>query len=333
MKHPQTRSRSRSHPKLPSSIRGSWLSGLNRGFLASFTGVALVQLGFISYLRTLDPPRVDPVPDGFLDRIAQAPLMPLPRPPLDPAHLAQSGEQPIKVEAKRVNKWQHRRSRSKNSRSGHRVDPARRIQFLKKQVSTLGLLAILGAKARDGRSRVPDLIRAGRPDADTDRIFSGVSGLTVSSRSTALKHLRRGSRRSKVVGIDALVVRGPGEVKTGRPVRERIPKALVDPAVDKIRTCLPFDEVTRVIRRGMQAVRSCYQRGLRRDPDLAGKLTLRLSLNTMGRVVEISVETDSVDDTGVTSCITRRAQRWRFPPSKDRDAEVAVPFLLRPAGR
>jgi TonB family protein len=81
----------------------------------------------------------------------------------------------------------------------------------------------------------------------------------------------------------------------------------------------------------MTAVKSCYQRALKRNPNLAGKITIRLVINTMGKVSSVYVETDSLGDPSVTSCIKGYAKRWRFPPPDGGSAEIAVPFNFKAA--
>ena len=79
---------------------------------------------------------------------------------------------------------------------------------------------------------------------------------------------------------------------------------------------------------GMAAIRSCYQRALKRNPSLKGKITVRMSINTMGRVTRVDIDADTIGDPTVTSCIKGYARRWRFPPPEGGSAEVAVPFVF-----
>jgi len=80
-------------------------------------------------------------------------------------------------------------------------------------------------------------------------------------------------------------------------------------------------------------VRTCYQRALKRNRGLFGKLTLRLSVNTMGKVIEVGFDADSLSDPLVNRCITGYARRWRFPQSREGGSDVTVPLVLRAATR
>lgn len=95
----------------------------------------------------------------------------------------------------------------------------------------------------------------------------------------------------------------------------------------EIEGSLKEDAVFRIIRRGMAAIRVCYQRGLKRDASLGGKLTLTCHINSVGRVM--SVETSGGEwDARVSSCIKNYSRRWRFP-APGADAKVSVGFVLK----
>ena len=125
----------------------------------------------------------------------------------------------------------------------------------------------------------------------------------------------------------------PGRVDTGGRVVEKVPRAVVKRAgkIERDAT-LKADEVARTIRRGMNAIKGCYQRALKRNPKLSGKIAIRLVINPTGKVTDVEIETDSVGDSQVTSCIVGYARRWRFPPPEGGGtAEVAVPFVFQAA--
>ncbi len=142
---------------------------------------------------------------------------------------------------------------------------------------------------------------------------------------------RGGTGSGKGVGIGSLGGRvgGPGKVGTGSMVKEKVPKAIVKPHRAEIDGTMNTSAVARTIRRGMGAIRTCYQRALKRNPNLSGKVVVRLMINTMGKVTSVEIDSDSVGDNQVTSCIKSYASRWRFPPPEGGSAEVAVPFVFQ----
>src|SRR6185369_3940430 len=72
--------------------------------------------------------------------------------------------------------------------------------------------------------------------------------------------------------------------------------------------------LARVVRQGMAAIRGCYERALKRDPRLAGKLVLRFTVTAAGTVSTVDFDDDSLGDDEVTRCLRGIFLRWRFPP-------------------
>ena len=76
----------------------------------------------------------------------------------------------------------------------------------------------------------------------------------------------------------------------------------------------------------------CYERALKRNPGLSGKISVRIEINTVGRVTTVGIESDSIGDPTVTACVKATMKRLRFPPPEGGDiAEVIVPFVFQAA--
>ena len=136
--------------------------------------------------------------------------------------------------------------------------------------------------------------------------------------------------RSVVIGELGNRVGGPSDVNTTGDVREKVPKMIVTRREAKIVGALDANAVARTIRLHLPDVTSCYQRALKRDTQLSGKLIIRLNVDGTGVVAEATIETNSVGDL-VASCILSCAKRWRFPHPEGGNAEVAVPFVFQAA--
>ncbi len=80
---------------------------------------------------------------------------------------------------------------------------------------------------------------------------------------------------------------------------------------------LPPEEITRVLRQAnaTDRVRGCYERTLRDNPQVYGRLRVRVSVGMMGDVRRVSVDGGEAADTArLRECITRVASGWTFPP-------------------
>jgi hypothetical protein len=322
-------------PQLPPSVRGGFWANLDWTLAACFISMLIVHFGFLGYLMTLDYSRKiepDVIPDRFAEYIPEVEQPKV----LDLTKLAKTGEKAVKKDdapgPKKAGGGGKKRGKAKPcDKACQEARAAARRARLAKQVSRMGVLKLLGTKGK-GKGSASNLIGSGDPGTDAAKAFSGVGGLTVAGKGGKGGGLRGkgGGGSGKAAGIGDLGgrVKGPGKVGTGGMVKERVPKAIVKRSAPEIDGSMNSNAVAAVIRRGMGAIRTCYQRALKRNPSLKGKITIRLSINTMGRVTRCDIDADTIGDPQVASCIKGYARRWRFPPPEGGSAEVAVPFVF-----
>ena len=87
--------------------------------------------------------------------------------------------------------------------------------------------------------------------------------------------------------------------------------------------------VASVFRRRMSAIRVCYEKALKLNPDVQGKVTLRFTIGRAGTITNITVTKNSTGDPGVATCITQKVRRWRFSPPDEGEVTFSYPFLLQ----
>jgi TonB family protein len=325
-------------PQLPPSVRGGFFANMDWALASSFITLAVIHFGFLLYLRTTDfPKKIDPdvIPDRFAEYI---PEVKKPQ-TIDLNKLSKVGEKAAeKVDDPGPKKGGGGGKKAKGGPAKpcdaacQEARAAARRARLAEQVSKMGVLKLLGTTGK-GAGATANLLGSGDPGTDTDKAFQGVGGVTVAGRGGKGGGLRGkgGGGTGKGVGIGDLGGRvgGPGQVGTGGAVTEKVPKAMVKQSRAEIDGTMNTDAVARTIRLGMPAITACYQRALKRNPKLTGKVVIRLSINTMGAVTRVAIDSDSIGDPQVTSCIQGYAQRWRFPPPEGGSAEVAVPFVFQ----
>ncbi len=88
---------------------------------------------------------------------------------------------------------------------------------------------------------------------------------------------------------------------------------------------LSREVVRRVIRRHLNEVRFCYAQGLEDRPDLAGRVTVQLVINSLGMVWTSAVESSTLGNIPVEQCVVNAVRRWTFPES---DGATAVTYPL-----
>lgn len=86
--------------------------------------------------------------------------------------------------------------------------------------------------------------------------------------------------------------------------------------------------VAGVFARRKGAIKACYEKELRRNPDLKGRITLRFTIGTSGRITNISVSQNTTGDDAIASCIIDRVQSWKFDPPSGGAVTFTYPFIL-----
>ena len=86
----------------------------------------------------------------------------------------------------------------------------------------------------------------------------------------------------------------------------------------------------RVVRRHVNQVRYCYEQGLRRNPSLAGRVSVELVINPAGVVSTAQVRSSTLGDVQVEQCIVSAVRRIRFPARGGTGTvRVTYPFTFR----
>ncbi|MFT3922663.1 MAG: AgmX/PglI C-terminal domain-containing protein [Myxococcales bacterium] len=91
------------------------------------------------------------------------------------------------------------------------------------------------------------------------------------------------------------------------------------------------EQIAPVVRAGLDSLRRCYERGLKRDPRLVGKLLLSIRVAPDGHVARATL--DSGDGPAlpldVESCIQGEARSWMFPRPTGGFVVFEVPLNLK----
>ncbi len=90
--------------------------------------------------------------------------------------------------------------------------------------------------------------------------------------------------------------------------------------------------VARVFKRRRSALRYCYEKQIRVDASLRGKLTLKFTIGAAGRVTAIRATNDTLGKPEVGRCIMAKVKGWRFPRPKGKSATFAYPMIFTSSG-
>ncbi|PRP96349.1 AgmX/PglI C-terminal domain-containing protein [Enhygromyxa salina] len=102
---------------------------------------------------------------------------------------------------------------------------------------------------------------------------------------------------------------GPAEVgATDKKERKVQAKSSTDDVVGDV----DKKSVSATIRRRMPGLEACYEKALRSNQSLKGKMTYTITINPSGRVTDVDIEDDTVGDASVRSCTIAKIKSWRF---------------------
>jgi TonB family protein len=115
--------------------------------------------------------------------------------------------------------------------------------------------------------------------------------------------------------------------------RDRVPRVAASPPRAAVRGSLDSNVIRRVIRRNLRSIRNIYERQLRSNPNLVGRLNVRFTIGPNGSVIDAKVQSSTLNNRQVAQGITSAMRRWRFPrPSGGGVIHVVYPFVFRTSG-
>jgi Ca-activated chloride channel family protein len=94
---------------------------------------------------------------------------------------------------------------------------------------------------------------------------------------------------------------------------------------------LEQDIIRRIVRAHINEVRSCYNDALTKDPNLAGNVTIEMTIGADGKLSASVVSANTTNDAALAQCIAKAAKKWTFPkPPGGGTVAVIYPFILSP---
>jgi TonB family protein len=92
---------------------------------------------------------------------------------------------------------------------------------------------------------------------------------------------------------------------------------------------LSKDEIQRVINSHVGEIQYCYEKQLRGNAGLAGRVVLEWTVTSSGSVSVVKVATSSLSSADATNCMMDRVKKWKFPkPRGSGNVTVVYPFVF-----
>lgn len=323
-------------PQLPASVRGSALTGIDWFFTTVAAVSFLLHLVFVIYLRNVDWPRkpdIEAVPDRFVQMVVKKEEK-KPEPKKEEVAKVDETKKEEKKKGDEEKKQAPKKElteeeKAKIAEAKAKADAERRAR-LAEQVKSTGLLKLLGAKS-DGSGSIADVLGKGDVDRDQENAFKGVGGVGIASGNDSLRGIKSGGSGSGRVA-DAGSLRGGAGIagaETGKGAGERTVKAAIKTEAPAVDGELDPNMVAKEVRSRLGAIKACYERALKRNPNLSGKVVIHWTITQAGTVSGVDVEQDTLGDAEVASCIKSLIARWRFPAPSGGSVDVSFPFVFQ----
>jgi hypothetical protein len=324
-------------PQLPASVRGSIATSIDWFFATVAIVSFLLHLFLVIYLRNVDWPRkpdIEAIPDRFVQMVVKKVEPPPEVKKTEEAAVPEEAKKEEKKKGAEEEKKPAKREltdeeKAKLAEEKARADAERRAR-LAEQIKSTGLLKLLGAKA-DGSGSIADVLGKGDVDRDQEKAFQGVGGVGVASGNDQLRGIKTGGSGSgRVATVGGL--RGGGSIAgggTGEAAGEKKVTGVVKSEAPAVDGELDPGIVAKEVRSRLGAIKACYERALKRNPNLSGKVVIHWTITAAGTVSGVDIEQDTMGDAEVSSCIKSLIARWRFPAPAGGSVDVSFPFVFQ----
>ena len=191
-----------------------------------------------------------------------------------------------------------------------------------------GLAALIGTTGETGNEdSVADLLGEGAElQTDLAKALASADGIKVARRGED-STLRAGGGGSGELGsIKDMAGSGGGGPVGGGTKKQTEVKASMSGAMEVTYGDVgDMAAVKKYVQNKKGQIKSCYEKELKADPELSGKVEVVWTVKPDGTVSGVSVEVNTTGNADLVKCITMRIRRWEFDP-QDEEIEITYPF-------
>lgn len=85
-----------------------------------------------------------------------------------------------------------------------------------------------------------------------------------------------------------------------------------------------------VFNQNQSALQKCYERALKRDPEMRGKVVLAVRIGSSGEPRSVSARSSAINDKAALDCMEREARGWLFPRPSGGSVTLRKPYVFEP---
>ena len=336
-------------PQLPAAIRAGWVKNIDWTYNACLAFFLMFAFTGIAYVEYLYDPEIE---DSFELNSRMVTLVQPPQveePPPEQQQQPEQGEEPSQQPAQQQQQQQqHQPTQNSAQRAETQARQAEAASARASAAAERAAQAALSALQNSAefsqltgitdtnRGSAADRLAGGAIMAGSVDALAGTGGISQSAgsgvRRTGLS-ASAGGVGGGTLGGGRTVSGGGGAISSGGEiVQERVIHGSASlGSGDSVggEGALDASQVARVIRGQLGGIRSCYERALRNNPTLSGRLTAHFTIGTSGRVT--SVNSDGLSEApDVGTCVSGVFRRMVFPAPDGGSVDFSFPFNFAP---
>ena len=336
-------------PQLPAAVVGGFAASIDWLFTAFVMFSFMSHFGFVIFLENADwpmQPGIASIPDRVADLIFNEPPAPEPDPeptdavPEDATDAVVAEAEPT-TQQERPSEPSTESSNAPSERQAAADTDARMAASdAAQQVETL-LLGALGS----GQGAFADVLAGGAVTGSAEDVMAQAEGVNVAQGGPG-GVLRERSGGGQVGGGGA-ALGGLRRAGDGTGGQQRVEGGAITESAPRGRFRFSgndvedeggsgdFDQqaVVRLIQSRRSAIQACYERELRQNPTLQGRVAVAMTIQVSGSVSGVRAAENSTGSDAVANCVVRVVQGFRFNPGPEGGSvSYTFPFVFEPQG-
>lgn len=307
--------------ELPSEVRGSIFKQIDQFFFMILAASMLIHFSGATFIACQPRPEdrelsLDELPDRFVKA-----MMPVPEKPKPAPTKVDTGTQEAAKEKKDEPVTEKKAEKPASSNDQKAAITAR--------VQKSGLLKVIGAGS--GGGALEDVLGTSTGAGDVASALQGAGGVGVATAESLSAQGAKGGTTGTQAGIGDLGTNGGGNVGLAEKGPAAVKGSMQMSAPEVESTDVDREKLAAYVRARRAAIQGCYEKELKRNPSLKGKIVVRFSITTSGRTSDIDIEENTLNNEAVASCIKTTIRGWLFPFKPESEVPVAFPFVFAPA--
>ena len=322
-------------PQLPATAQGGLVKSIDWMFTTFVVLSYMLFFGFIIYMENADwelDADAAAIPEGLARLVFEEPLPP-------PEEVEEEVAEEAAEEAAEAPTPSKRPSKPSKAAEGGPSDPSTSAEArarIAQEAAAQAEAMLLGALGEGGA--LGDVLAGGAVTGNQAEVLAQAAGVGVATRGSSgtLRTRSGGGGSGQKAGLGSLKAgKGAGKAATeGGALKERQVRGNVGMrGGGDVGGSGDFDSalVVKQIKRRLRAITRCYESELRKNPTLAGKITVQFTIQERGNVTGAKVVENTMGSPAVGNCVTKTVARFRFNPGPEGGSVTfKYPFVFQP---